>query len=372
MSSRFWHTSGMAGLLSSGLGLRVMWITKLVLCLLGLAQGLDGAALVGQDEPPVKTLHVYTDTIQIPVLVLSPQHEAVPPIASERFNISIDGGPKFRARHVRLEGDDPVSLSILFDVSGDESGLMPKVSGAIAGLAPLSLRPQDRVSLYALDCTLVRSLNDVSAEPASLQVGVNAALETWINRVKTDRKSICKQKVHLWDALAIIVRQMSQSRGRRVILAMTSGVDQGSVNNWNRVRLFAEESGVAIFGLRAGYDVFVPNAFQRLDVENALSSLCELTGGLLFSATPKTVAKELEWFTEIVRGRYIVEFPRPLHSASGLHDLLVSVDKSTAFVRSAGVSVPIVDPATLADPTTVLPDPSQTPEVGKRRVITPH
>ncbi|WP_433971724.1 hypothetical protein [Tunturiibacter lichenicola] len=337
-----------------------------------MSLGIDEVALARQEEQSVKTLHVYTDTIQIPVLVLSPQHETVLPIAPDRFNISIDGGPKFRAKHVRLEGDDPVSLSILFDVSGDESALMSKVSGAIAGLAPLSLRPQDRVSIYALDCALVRSLNDVPAEPTRLQVGVNAALETWINRVKAGRKSTCKQKIHLWDALAVVIRHMSQSRGRRVILAMTSGVDQGSVNNWNRVRLFAEESGVAIFGLRAGYDVFVPNAFQRLDVENALSSLCELTGGLIFSATPKTVTKELEWFTEIVRGRYIVEFPRPLHGAIGPHDLLVSVDKSNAFVRSAGVSVPIVDPATLADPTTVLPDPSLTPEVGKHRVITPH
>jgi hypothetical protein len=362
----------MAALLGSGLGFRARWITRLFLCAFVLAAGVDGVSLAGQDEQPIKTLHVYTDTVQIPVLVLSAQHEALPPIAPDRFNISIDGGPKFRVRHVRLEGDDPVSLSILFDVSGDESQLMTKVSGAIAGLAPLSLRPQDRVSLYALDCTLVQSLNDIPAEPARLQVGVNAVLETWLNRIKTDRKSTCKQKVHLWDALAVIVRRMSQVRGRRVILAMTSGMDQGSVNNWNHVRLFAQESGVAIFGLRAGYDVFVPNAFQLLNVENAFSSLCELTGGLVFSATPKTVAKELEWFTEIVRGRYIVEFPRPIYGATGAHDLLVSIDRSNAFVRSAGVSVPIVDPATLADPTTVLPDPSLTPEVGKHRVITPH
>lgn len=362
----------MAALLGSGPGFRARWITRLFLCAFGLAIGIDGVSFAGQEEQPTKTLHVYADTIQIPVLVLSPEHEAVPPIAPDRFNISIDGGPKFRATHVRPEGDDPISLSILFDVSGDESGLMSKVSGAIAGLAPLSLRPEDRVSMYALDCTLVRSLNEVPAEPAALQVGVNVALERWIDRIKADRKSTCKQKIHLWDALAVVIRHMSQSRGRRVILAMTTGVDQGSVNNWNRVRLFAEESGVAIFGLRAGYDVFVPDAYLRLDVENALISLCELTGGLVFSATPKTVEKELEWFTDTVRGRYIVEFPRPLHAATGPHDLLVSIDKSTAFIRSAGISVPIVDPATLVDPTTVLPNPSQTPEVGKHRVIVPH
>lgn len=113
------------------------------LCAFGLATGIARVSLAGQDEQAVKTLHVYTDTIQIPVLVLSAQHEALPSIAPTRFNVVIDGGPKFRVSHVRLEGDDPISLSILLDVSGDEAALMSKVSGEIAGLAPLSLRPAD-------------------------------------------------------------------------------------------------------------------------------------------------------------------------------------------------------------------------------------
>ena len=48
----------------------------------------------------------------------------------ERNNI--DSGPWFRATHVRQEGDDPISLSILLDVSGDAAELMPKIDDAIA------------------------------------------------------------------------------------------------------------------------------------------------------------------------------------------------------------------------------------------------
>jgi hypothetical protein len=47
------------------------------------------------------------------------------------------------------------------------------------------------------------------------------------------------------------------------------------------------------------------------------------------------------------------------------------VNKTDAFIRPAGISVPVVDPAVLADPTTVPSDPSSTPELGKRRVLTP-
>ena len=41
--------------------------------------------------------------------------------------------------------------------------------------------------------------------------------------------------------------------------------------------------------------------------------------------------------------RYIVEFPRPYHSTPGQHVLEVTIDKMDAFIRPAGLSVPIAD-----------------------------
>jgi hypothetical protein len=358
----------MADFRSFGSGPRSGGSAKFV-CGLALVAGFAGVLLIAQDEP-VKTLHVYTDTVQIPVLVLSPKRESLPPIAPERFNVAIDGGPKFRVKYVRLEGDDPISLSILLDVSGDEAALMSRVSGVIATLAPLSLRPQDRVSIYALDCIMVRSLVDVPAERLRLQLGVARALQPWADRGKGSHGA-CKQKVHLWDALGLVVKQMSSLRGRRVILAMTSGVDKGSLNSWNRLRMFAQEEGVAIFGLTAAKDYRLSVPFERVDVEDRFNTLCELTGGMVMIATPKTVAEELERFTGMVRGRYIVEFPRPFNGTPGAHDLLVTVNNTDAFIRPAGISLPVVDPAVLADPTTVPLDPSSTPELGKHRILTP-
>ena len=71
-------------------------------------------------------------------------------------------------------------------------------------------------------------------------------------------------------------------------------------------------------------------------------------------------------FTKLLRGRYIVEFPRPFNATGG-HNLAVSIEKSNDFIRPAGISVPIEDPAILADPTTVPSDPSLTPVEGKER-----
>lgn len=76
-----------------------------------------------------------------------------------------DNGLLFRATHVRVEGDDP--LSALLDVSGEAAKLMSKISDAIAGHAPLSLHSKDHVSIYAVDCSPIQSFNDVPGERLS-------------------------------------------------------------------------------------------------------------------------------------------------------------------------------------------------------------
>jgi hypothetical protein len=327
-------------------------------------------------EEPIHTLHVYTNLIQIPTLVLGPNRDRLKtPIAENRFSVSIDSGPWFRATHVRQEGDDPISLSILLDVGGDSSELMPKIDAAIGGLAPLGLHPKDHVSIYALDCALVRSLNDAPAESERLKLAVNQALESWTIRKKTRHGPNCRQSVHLWDALAHIAGELYKLPGRRVILAVTEGRDKGSRYTWKEVMTYAGATGVAVFGVTYIPAEAVGGRFQflRWSGEDPFHSLCELNGGVVLLSTTASLEFTLQRFVTMLRERYIVEFPRPTNTTSGQHAMNIQVAKSNYFVRPAGISVPIPDAALLADPTTVPSDPSRTPEVGKRKPMTkPH
>jgi len=345
----------------------VLWV-----CVLGLVvgAGLQGGRLVAQDAP-ITTLHVYANSIQVPVLVLGRNHEAIPQIAGNRFNVSIDDGPLFRATHVRLEGDDPISLSILLDVGGSETEMLAKIGEAIAGLAPLSLHARDQVSVYVLDCSLVRSLKDEPAEYGRLKAGVDSALQPWVSRGRKARKRECQHPMHLWDALTYMTSEMTGLSGRRVILAVTDGNDTGSKRTWNELRTYAQSTGVAIFGLS-----FAPAMLLRQGVlnksyaghEDALEAVCELSGGMVIGADERGVAQKLKLFTTMVRGRYIVEFPRPLKGEAGQHHLDITIKKSDASIRAAGISVPVPDPVLMADPMTVPTDPSSTPELGKHHV----
>ncbi len=331
----------------------------------GLVAGGGGEAIAAQDAR-IPTLHVYEDLIQIPVLVLDPLRAALAPIAPQRFAISIDAGPRFRPTYVRLEGDDPISLSILLDARGPEEDLLPKIDAAIAGLAPLSLQARDRVSVYALDCTLIETLDGAAAEQERLRQAVELALQSWTDRRQNKRKSDCSPTLRLSDALTIVMDNLHRLPGRRVMLAVTDGYDKGDKYSWNDVKTHAMVTGVAVFGM-----VYVPSGLgqHRTTYGEAFTLACELSGGMIFPSNGSDVAETLQRFTKTVRERYIVEFPRPLNSTVGKHSLLVTIDKMDAFIRPAGISVPMADPAALADPTTIPADPSRAPVIGMRQAL---
>jgi hypothetical protein len=335
----------------------------------------SGGVLVAQNKPTVPdggvpTLHVYANTIQIPVLVLeSDRGRLAKPIAASRFWVNFNEGPWFHATHVRLEEDDPISLSILLD-AGTAPGLMPKIDDAIANLAPLSLHAKDHVSVYALDCELTRSANNVPADHLQLKDEVDRALESWASRRKDKHAPRCRTPVHLWDAMGYISQQLYKLPGRRVMLVVTDGKDQGSANSWNGVRLYDQQSGIAVFGVIPLPQNF-GSSYMESSRENAFQALCELSGGMVVISMENRLEQTLNRFMTMVRGRYIVEFPRPANSSAGEYAMSVKIDKSSGlFIRAAGISVPVPDAAVLADPTTVPSDPSLTPEIGKRKILT--
>jgi hypothetical protein len=313
-----------------------------------------------------QTLHVYANLIQIPTLVLGHDRKPIAPIDERRFFVSLDGGRKLRATHARLEGDDPISLTILMDLSQSNPGVILGADQAIASLVPLSLHAKDEVSIYALDCELIHPTDQGATDAATLKRQVDLVLRQSQFRGQRDTKRMCHNPLNLWDSLVSIVQTLSKRPGRRVILAVTDGVDRGSRNSWNALRDFAQARSVAIFGLVQTEDL------RRTQNETPFNDLCQLSGGILLPTPPKDLGKQLAWAVTLIRGRYIVEFPRPVTTVGGHYNMDITISRSLAFIRPAGAEFPTDDPSILNDPTTVPPDLSRTPQLGNRKILTPH
>jgi VWFA-related protein len=343
--------------------LHLLWLS---LFSLGLTICLSGTTLSAQDTSTqleaTPTLHVSTNLIQIPVLVLTPAREKLPaPIAANRFSISFDDGPWFRPKYARLQGDDPIDLAIVLDARTPQADLLPKMAPTIADLAPSFLHPHDRVSIYVIDCSVLHSTESVPAEPMLLKDAVNGALNSWTERWHEKKRSACSLDAHLWDVLTYVTHTLSGQPGRRVVLAVTNGDDGKSKHSSADLTAMAQIGGVTIFGLNPARDFFQGPRLKGVG-EDLLSTVCELSGGMLLDLNGSSLAKKMQRFTEILRERYILEFPRPAHAIAGNLRISVRIDKTIAFIRPAGDGVPLANPSLVADANTIHIDPPSPPQ----------
>ena len=206
-----------------------------------------------------------------------------------------------------------------------------------------------------------------------LKLGTDAALKLWtLRRGKKDTS--CKRPVHLWDSVGYLASELSKLPGRRVILVVTDGHDRGSTRPWNEVRSYLQVEGVVVVGV-TNLPVVVPgwSSFVRSSSDqNTLQAICELSGGMMTQTYPTLTGKALQQVISTLRGRYIVEFPRPLNSTAGAHDMRVKIAKGAdIFIRPSGISIPLPDPELETDPSTVHADTSVAPEQGNRRILNP-
>ena len=329
-----------------------------LLLLAGVLSLLCACGACAQSGTPY-TLHVNVRLLQVPTLVLGPAFQPMPGIAAKQFSIRLDHGPAFRPSEARPEGDDPITLAILLDLSGSESDLIKQFSLDFSPWIAGSFRPADRIALYGLDCKLVHTNGYLPADPVRLQRALDQVIHSpAVHGTKSG--PACGRTLPLWDVLAFITQQSSGLSGRRIILALTSGYNGHSSVKISDVRDMAIDRSLTIFGLSQMTDFF-----EGPRIGEDLSSLCQLTGGLAMPASHDLPA-DLSRFVSMVRGRYILEFSEPSNVSPGGHRIDVTIDGARAFIRPAGVAA-ILDPSTANDPTVLPGDTANAPRMGKDR-----
>lgn len=313
------------------------------------------------------TLHVYAAHVQIPALVLTPGLRPIPSLAADRFNLRLDGGTPFLPSSVRLEGDDPIVLAVLIDAGGGEDRLSAQLAPALIRLRTVDLRPDDTLLLYAVDCKTVRYSIAIPANAPSVERALHQVLGSPdLHRGST--LPACGNSLRLWDTLSSMIGALASENGRRVVLAFSGGNDHGSRISWTTLRSYAALRSVAVFGMARPEIANNPHV-----TETPLWNVCALTGGLLLPTDhPYDLPGRMDDLLDLLRNRYILDFPRSNHLGSGSHTIDVQVvDKPRALVRLTGLTVPMLDQKLRDDPSTVPYLEADRPAVGERRPL-PH
>ena len=303
----------------------------------------EGPAPVTQAEPPAPpTLHLVTNLVQIPVLILTPKGERLPaPIAPEKFQVKLHGGPAFQPKYARLEGDDPLDLAVVVDTRVLPDNMLPKVDDGIAELAPEFLHAGDHVSIYVIDCSTVQAVENVPADRARLKKAAGAALDSWSKRLAQKKAQPCDTNTHLWDILAYVTDSLFKHPGWHAIMAVTDGTNKKGKFSADALALIAQNDQVTILGLDPALTKGVYIRRHAGDNTEELGEVCGSSGGLWLGLYDKSVAERFQWFTQILRDRYVVEFPRPPNLKPGNTAMTIKIEGMDAFIRPAGDLVPV-------------------------------
>jgi hypothetical protein len=300
-------------------------------------------------------------TLEIPTLVVDHDHRPVSDLRLDQFHIQVDDRPAFAPSAMRIEKTEPITLTILIDASRDSFHDLKDLGKSLAGIAPTMFLPQDRVSVYALDCTLLRSLFNALATADALQNAVAAALSNPALH-DHDKYPNCGKSVHLWDNAATALSGLSKLPGRRVLLLISSGHDGGSKYDWKTVQQYATDQDVAIFAIsdqrQVDADTFTPSglSLQRgFDGSNQptnysvaetrkaqdIQLLCANAGGLVLDALPLQRDETFAYFLFIVRNRTILTIPASAYPPGASHKLKITAPLTPFFISPAGAGPPL-------------------------------
>jgi Ca-activated chloride channel family protein len=178
----------------------------------------------------------------------------------DQFKVYEDGTEQTISRF-ELVRDLPIHAGVLIDISGSmESKLDSAVQGAL-GFFQEVIKPKDRAAVFTFNSQpnlLVRFTND-----REILAGGLAGLRAEGNTV-------------LYDAIIEALYYFGGVRGKRAIILLTDGRDEGSKYSYNDALEYARRSGVAF------YTVGIGLTGQDADVHFKLARLAEETGGRAF------------------------------------------------------------------------------------------
>lgn len=213
-------------------------------------------------EDPGAILRADSALVVIPTLVTTFQGAPVKSLNKESFRIIEDNVEQKIAYF--SEDDAPVSVALLFDMSGSMRSKMPKALEAVAAFLKTS-NPHDEFLLVEFN------------DRARLVVPFTQDPDELYDRIVRDKPS---GRTSLFDAIHLAVVQMKHARNwRKAIVILSDGGDNWSRHNVREVRNELLESDVQLYAM----GVFDPDqerpTKEERDGPALLQQLAELSGG---------------------------------------------------------------------------------------------
>jgi VWFA-related protein len=163
---------------------------------------------------------------QVPLSVAS----GPPPIGGDMTLID-DGRPK-KIEALVPASDQPLNVILLIDASESMLEELPVVRNAAKQFAQALIRPTDRIAVVAFN-QRTYWLTPFTHDP---QIVAQA-----VDRIQS------RGETHLYDTVIEMLFELQKLPGRRALVVLTDGVDQGSIFKLDHLVHYARYSGVPVY-----------------------------------------------------------------------------------------------------------------------------
>jgi Ca-activated chloride channel homolog len=219
-------------------------------------------------DPGLKThtkpIRVDVDMVLVPVIITDPSDRPVLGLAKENF-VVLDNGEKQEIENFACE-DAPVSIGVIFDMSGSMSRKIDKAREAVGEFLKTA-NPEDEFFLIAF-----------SDKPVLLTDFTGSAEAVQQNLLYTQPKG----RTALLDSIYLGISKMRQARHRRkALLVISDGGDNRSRYTENEIRAIVKEADVQIYAMGI-YDLS-PRTSEEIYGPALLDDISQVTGGRAYA-----------------------------------------------------------------------------------------
>jgi VWFA-related protein len=285
-----------------------------------------GAALLAQTPPQTKpsddlpSITVNVDVVSILASVRDKRGALIPNLQKDDFTI-LEEGKAQPIKYFTRETDLPLTIGLLVDVSGSQRNLIDIERNAASEFFSQVLRKKDEAFLISFG-EETELLQDYTSSPRLLTQGLNQLrVSSGVSGIHPGPVPTIGQPrgTVLYDAIYLAATDKLKSEvGRKVIVVITDGVDQGSRMTRNQAIEAAQKADAVIYSI----DYYDPGAYGRFGIgfgggggEGELRKMSDETGGHVFrvdrSHPLDQVFRELQ---EEMRSQYSIGYT-PINDA---------------------------------------------------------
>lgn len=278
-----------------------------------LAAALVAAAMAAAQEPDqAPTIKVNVDIVNILCSVRNRQGGLVGNLEKDNFQLAEDGKPQ-TIKYFARETDLPLTIGLLVDVSRSQERLIGGEQEAASQFFSSVLRPKDLAFLISFGSES-ELLQDLTGSPRLLRSALNGL------KVNADSGPVSMHPgpvptiyqprgTVLYDAVYLAATDRLKGQvGRKVLVLITDGVDQGSKLKIEDALRAAQKSDAIIYSIEY-YDPGAYGYFGGGGGGGVLKRLSEDTGGRVFRVDRKhPLSDAFKQIQDEMRSQYAIGY----------------------------------------------------------------